>query len=130
MFSADNHISVAEDIFYERFPATLKDQGAADLYEDGAWTCRSATADILPADFTGVLMQYDPLAGSSTGDLDARMADLAGDGVTRELAFPNAVLALMDYPDLEVRDLCFRVYNQYLAELQEGVAAASTGWAS
>ena len=31
VFSADNHISVADDIFYERFPDDLKDAGAADL---------------------------------------------------------------------------------------------------
>ena len=32
----------------------------------------------------------------------------------------------MGYPDLEVRDLCFRVYNEYLAELQDRNRAAST----
>jgi hypothetical protein len=26
VFSADDHISLAQDIFYERFPAELKDQ--------------------------------------------------------------------------------------------------------
>ena len=31
VFSADNHISVADDIFYEHFPDDLKDRGAADL---------------------------------------------------------------------------------------------------
>ena len=31
VFSADNHISLADDIFYERFPDDLKDAGAADL---------------------------------------------------------------------------------------------------
>ena len=31
IFSADNHISVADDIFYERFPEDLKGAGAADL---------------------------------------------------------------------------------------------------
>ncbi|HXW33491.1 MAG TPA: amidohydrolase family protein, partial [Acidimicrobiales bacterium] len=73
----------------------------------------------LPREFAGVLSQYDPLPGSSTRDLDARMAQLEADGVTRELAFPNALLALMGYPDTEVREVCFRIYNEYLAELQE-----------
>ena len=31
IFSADNHISVADDIFYERFPEELKGAGAAHL---------------------------------------------------------------------------------------------------
>jgi predicted TIM-barrel fold metal-dependent hydrolase len=124
VFSADNHISLAEDIFYERFPASLKDRAPRVIYEDDVWTLGIGGKGVLPPAFTGVLMQYDPLPGSSTGDLDARRADLAADGVSRELAFPNALLALMGYPDLEVRDLCFRVYNEYLAELQE----RNEGW--
>jgi len=119
VFSADNHISLAEDIFYERFPANLKERAPRVWFEDGAWTIGKDGTTLLPPAFTNVLMQYDPLSGASTRDLEARMAELASDGVSRELAFPNAVLALMGYPDLEVRDLCFRIYNEYIAELQE-----------
>jgi predicted TIM-barrel fold metal-dependent hydrolase len=119
VFSADDHISLSEDIFYERFPVSLRDRAPRVWYEDGAWTLGFAGKSFLPPAFTDVLMQYDPLAGSSTADLEARLGELSADGVTRELAFPNAMLALMGYPDLEVRDLCFRVYNEYLAELQE-----------
>ncbi len=37
IFSADNHISVAEDIFYERFPPEeLKGAAPRIWYEDGA----------------------------------------------------------------------------------------------
>jgi predicted TIM-barrel fold metal-dependent hydrolase len=118
VFSADNHISLAEDIFYERFPASMQDRAPRVFYEGDAWTLGMGGRNILPPAFTNVLKQYDPLAGSSTHDLDARLAELASDGVTRELAFPNAMLGLMGYPDLEVRDLAFRVYNEYLAELQ------------
>ena len=41
------------------------------------------------------------------------------DGVDKELAFPNAILALFHYPDKELRELAFSVYNEYIAELQE-----------
>jgi predicted TIM-barrel fold metal-dependent hydrolase len=119
VFSADNHISLAEDIFYERFPASLKERAPRVRYEGDAWTLAVGGKNILPPAFTNVLKQYDPLTGSNTRDLDARMAELASDGVTRELAFANAMLGLMGYPDLEIRDLCFRVYNEYLAELQQ-----------
>ena len=37
VFSADNHISVADDIFYERFPDDLKDKAPRIWYEDGAY---------------------------------------------------------------------------------------------
>jgi predicted TIM-barrel fold metal-dependent hydrolase len=119
VFSADNHISLAEDIFFERFPASLQDKAPRVWYEDDAWTIGINGKAFLPREFTGVLMQYDPLAGSSTRDIDVRAAQLEADGVTKELAFPNALLALMGYPDVEIRELCFRIYNEYLAELQE-----------
>ena len=42
VFSADNHISLAEDIFYERFPESMKEQAPRVVCEDGAWTLVSA----------------------------------------------------------------------------------------
>jgi predicted TIM-barrel fold metal-dependent hydrolase len=61
---------------------------------------------------------YGRLPGGNSDQLDARMRDMEDDGIDRELAFPNAVLALLQYPDFEVRELCFRIYNQYVAGLQ------------
>ncbi len=127
VFSADNHISLSEDIFYERFPAALKDRAPRVWYENGAWTLGFGGKNMLPPAFGNVLMQYDPMPGSSTGNLEARRAELAADGVTRELAFPNALLGMMGYPDYEIRDLCFRVYNEYLAELQERAGGSFYG---
>src|SRR5271166_4210508 len=127
VFSADDHISLAEDIFYERFPDSLKDRAPRVWYRDDAWTLGMGDKAFLPREFTGVLTQYDPLPGSSTADLDARLRQLEADGVTRELAFPNALLALMGFPDTEVRELCFRIYNEYLAELQERSAGRFYG---
>ena len=119
VFSADNHISLSEDIFFERFPASMKDQAPRVVHDDGAWTLAVGGKTFLPREFNAVLMQYDPLDGASTNDIDARARELQSDGVHRELAFPNALLALMGWPDKEVRELCFRIYNEYLAELQE-----------
>jgi predicted TIM-barrel fold metal-dependent hydrolase len=119
VFSADDHISLAEDIFYERCPDAMKERAPRVWYQDDAWTIGSGEKAFLPREFTAVLTQYDPLVGSSTRDLEARLSQLEADGVRRELAFPNALLALMGYPDLEMREVCFRIYNEYLAELQE-----------
>ena len=118
VFSADDHISLAEDIFFERFPDSMKDQAPRVVYEDGAWTLAIGGKSFLPREFTAVLMQYDPLAGSGTNDGPARMRELESDGIHRELAFPNALLGLMGWPDKAVRELCFRIYNEYIAELQ------------
>jgi predicted TIM-barrel fold metal-dependent hydrolase len=119
VFSADNHISLAEDIFYERLPATMREHAPRIWYRDGAFELGAMDTSFLPPEFTHVLMQYDPLEGSSTADLDRRLEQLAADGVDRELAFPNAVLALLHFPDKALREACFRVYNEYIAELQE-----------
>ncbi len=119
VFSADDHISLADDIFYERLPASMRDKAPRIWYRDGAYELGAMGNSFLPDAFTQVLMQYDPLPGSSTADLDARLDQLAADGVSRELAFPNALLALLHYPDKEMREACFRVYNEYIAELQE-----------
>lgn len=119
VFSADNHISLGEDIFHDRFPEALRDRAPRVVYENDTWNLAFGDKLLLSPAFSGVLMQYDPLPGASSRDLDERMAQLEADGVTRELAFPNALLGLMGYRDLEVRELCFRIYNEHLADLQE-----------
>jgi predicted TIM-barrel fold metal-dependent hydrolase len=73
----------------------------------------------LPGDFSRVLMQYDDLAGAATNNIEARICELREDGVDKELAFPNAVLALFHYPDKQLRERVFRIYNEYMADLQE-----------
>ena len=62
---------------------------------------------------------YDPVSGSHTGDVEARLGALESEGVTKELAFPNSVLALFGWPDKEMRERCFRIYNEHIAEVQE-----------
>ena len=119
VFSADNHISVADDIFYERFPDDLKDQAPRIWYEDGAYLLGPPGRSIVVGDFSAVLMQYDDLAGAATNNIDARVRELAEDGVDKELAFPNAVLALFHYPDKDIRERIFRVYNEHIADVQE-----------
>jgi len=119
VFSADGHISLAEDIFYERFPESMKDRAPRVMNVDGGWVIGVDGKSVLVPEFIEVLTQYDPVAGSHTGDVEARLAALASEGITKELAFPNAILALFGWPDREVRELCFRVYNEYIAEFQQ-----------
>jgi predicted TIM-barrel fold metal-dependent hydrolase len=119
VFSADNHISLAEDIFYEKAPAAMKDRVPRVMNVDGGWTLAMGGQSVLPQAFLDVLTQYDPVPGSHTGDVDARLAALDSEGVTTELAFPNSVLALFGWPDKEVREVCFRIYNEHVADVQE-----------
>lgn len=119
VFSADNHISLADDIFFQKFPEELRDKAPRIWYEDGAYLVGRKGQTFLPGDFSAVLMQYDDLAGAASNNIEARIQELATDGVDKELAFPNAVLALFHFPDKELRERVFRIYNEHLAELQE-----------
>ena len=67
VFSADNHISLSEDIFYERSPDSMKDRVPRVVNQDDAWTMNVGDRPLLPPGFTGVLMQYDPLPGFEHG---------------------------------------------------------------
>jgi predicted TIM-barrel fold metal-dependent hydrolase len=127
VFSADNHISLAEDIFFERAPESMKDRVPRVINVDGGWVLGMNGESVLVKEFIEVLQQYDPLPGSHTGDIEARLAALDSEGVDRELAFPNAVLALFGWPDREVREVCFRIYNEHLAEIQERSGGRTMG---
>lgn len=118
VFSADNHISLAEDVFFEGAPDSMKDRVPRVMNVDGGWVVGMGGKTILPPAFIDVLQQYDPTPGSHTGDIDARLAALDSEGVTFELAFPNSILALFGWPDHEVREVCFRLYNEHIADVQ------------
>ena len=119
VFSADNHISLAEDIFYERFPEELKSQAPRIWYEDGAYQIGRNNTSFLPTEFSAVLMQYDDLDGAGSDNLQGRIRQLREDGMDKELAFPNSILALLHFPDKVLRERAFRTYNEYIAELQD-----------
>src|ERR1700683_145613 len=119
VFSADDHISLAVDIFYERLPAKLKEQAPRAMNVDCGWVLGLGGKSILVREFIEVLTMYDPVSGSHTGDVEARLAALESEGVTKELAFPNSVLALFGWPDKDMRERCFRIYNEHIAEVQE-----------
>ncbi len=86
---------------------------------EGGWVIGIDGKSVLVPEFIEVLTQYDPVSGSHTGDIEARLAALDSEGISKELAFPNSVLALFGWPDREVRELCFRIYNEHIAEVQE-----------
>ena len=51
-------------------------------------------------------------------NVDAHTADLAAEGVEKEIAFPQVIPWFFHHKDLVVRDWIFRGYNDYLADLQ------------
>ena len=115
--SADNHWSLTEDIFHQRFPRRLKHKAPRlKLNSDGLCEWSIEGASIFPPAISKIIQTYDALPGCV--NLAARLRDLDTEGIQKEIVFGNAIGAFYAYPDLEVRDWVFRIYNQHLAELQ------------
>lgn len=119
IFSADNHIELSEDIFFERFPDSMKDRAPRVWDNGGVPGIGVGGESFLPEAYNEVLAPFAGLPGGNSSHMEERMRDMADDGIEKELAFPNAILALLGFPDFEVRELCFRTYNQYIAEIQQ-----------
>jgi len=116
VFSADDHVSVEEDIFYNNLPEELKDRAPRLWREDGVFQIGMDGKSFLPDAFIEVVGHFENMPGCSAENVDARLADMDAEGVSKALMFPNEVLALLAYPDHEMREACFRIYNEYIAE--------------
>jgi predicted TIM-barrel fold metal-dependent hydrolase len=121
--SADNHIELTEDIFYERFPARLRDK-APRVWFDKYWR----------VGFKGEMEAYNvsgsrnPIADSIDDALirtvlndgfqsQVRYQHLDAEGIKKEIVYPQSLMAFVRYPDQEVQELMYRTYNEYIAEL-------------
>jgi predicted TIM-barrel fold metal-dependent hydrolase len=114
--SADNHWSVGDDIFYKRFPAYLKDR-APRVWTDGsgAVNWEFGGKPMLPPHFQQVLATFERMPGCIA--IEPRLRDLDKEGIQKEIVFGNAITALIAYPDVEVREWVYRIYNEHLAEM-------------
>lgn len=120
--SSDGHLNVIEDLWYERrdrAPAHVRDRLPRIAYDEpnGVW---QIVLDGKPA-FTHPVAQQVVRSVQREGsyDIPKRVAELEAEGVSKELAFPNTVSMLFAYPDLEVREWMFRLYNEFLGVLQK-----------
>src|SRR3546814_10890085 len=51
-------------------------------------------------------------------DLDVHYEQMTAEGVQKSINFPQLVILLSRYPNLEVRETAYRIYNEHLAEIQ------------
>src|SRR4051812_30742596 len=116
--SADSHWTLAEDVFWTGFPAHLKHKAPRVWFDDnGVPLLGDAQHNpLIPAPFREVLALSEGRPGA--WQVPARMRDLELEGIRTDIAFPNAVLALLVHPDLEVRELIYSVYNEHIADKQ------------
>jgi predicted TIM-barrel fold metal-dependent hydrolase len=114
--SADNHIEVTEDIFYDAFPARLRD-AAPRVWLDGYWRIGYRGAmQTYPegVDVDGALTKAVLTDGF---DLAVRKRHLEIEGIAKEIVYPQSLLAFIRHPEHEVQELIYRIYNEYLATL-------------
>jgi predicted TIM-barrel fold metal-dependent hydrolase len=121
IISADNHIGLKDDIWYEGFPEHLKDRAPRVVLEHGLWNIR-APGDTPFDQHNDVERKMFDIVESAevpgNTDLEIRMQDLAVEGYQREIAFPQLMLRFLAHPNLEEREWIFRIYNQHLAKMQ------------
>lgn len=116
--SVDNHWSIHEDIFYERFPAHLKNEAPRlHMTEDGyhLWLVKGATPmteGIMRSSAT-----YECMPGCYS--IEPRMRHLDVEGIDKEIAFPNEVPQFYGHPNLEAREWIFRIHNEHMSEMQK-----------
>jgi len=132
--SADNHYEVTEDIFYDSFPASMKEK-APRVWFDRHW--RIGFPGQLEAFGTSprVAEILERIMVPNGFDTRVRNAHLDAEGVRSEILFPQSLFGFLRHKDLEIRELMYRIYNENLAKLSienpgrsYGVAVFSNWW--
>jgi predicted TIM-barrel fold metal-dependent hydrolase len=122
LISADNHVFEPPTLWQERLPERLRDRGPR-LRREGEWLVLAIEG--MPSrklaragdhEREGGGERGSDLAGAGGADPDARLADMARDGVVAEVIYPTFGLFIDMIPDAELALACARVYNDWLAE--------------
>jgi predicted TIM-barrel fold metal-dependent hydrolase len=133
--SADNHLEIGDDVFFEKFPAHLKDK-APRVWFDRFWRIgyRGGGVQALQLGERGI----DAVSRSnlpSVADLDVRYEAMDAEGIEFEICFPQTLIAFARYPDQEVQEHMYRIYNEYTTDRLKGrggrsfpVAVFSNWW--
>jgi len=135
--SADSHWEVAGDIFYERFPAKLKDHAPRvwfdKIFKIGMPDGNGTVKDIFNDEIMKIASANTILPGAY--DLEIRMAHMDAEGIAKDINFPSFVMGFVHLSDLEVRETILRIYNEYMAERSaltggrcHGVGIVSNWW--
>jgi predicted TIM-barrel fold metal-dependent hydrolase len=132
--SADNHVEVTEDIFYQSFPERLRD-AAPRVWFDKYWHVGfKGDVEAFPVGFD-IERALSKTVMNDGFDFAVRNRHLDAEGIAKEIVYPQSMLGFVRYPDLEMQELMYRVYNGHLADLQArnpgrffGVGILSNWW--
>jgi predicted TIM-barrel fold metal-dependent hydrolase len=127
VISADSHVIEPYDLWDDRIPAAFRDKAPklvreADrdvlVCEGTSLPSVSVLAGCFRADdeqrMTG---RWDEDVPASAYDPQARLSDLAVDGVDAEVLFPTLGMNFFQLDEFDVRWALYRAYNDWLAEV-------------
>ena len=120
LVSADDHICLGgEDIWFNRVPEPMRSRVPSVWFDETqkAWITGFNGQSLYPFGSADFVSSMEGREGS--WNVDARIADLAAEGIEKEIAFPQVMPVFFLHKDLEARDWIFRGYNDYLASLQQ-----------
>jgi predicted TIM-barrel fold metal-dependent hydrolase len=121
LVSADNHVFEPITLWQERLPEHLRSRGPR-LEVDGDWFVMAIEGmpnrklSRVGGDTSEGRAKYETAARAGGADIDARLADMAADGVVAEVIYPTFGLFIDMMTDAELQLACARVYNDWLAE--------------
>jgi predicted TIM-barrel fold metal-dependent hydrolase len=117
LISADNHWEITEDIFYENFPSHLQDK-APRVWFDRFWRIGyRGEVEALPMGERTVTAIERTTGRGGDWTPGLRYADMAAEGVEEEVVFPNSLIGFARYPEFEVQEALYRVYNEHWAQM-------------
>jgi len=132
LISADSHICEPPEIWRDRLPARLKDRAPRVITLDGRPGEFFACEDIQPrsvfaAAAAGVASEDLPAraargfaaAPDSIRDAHARIAEQDRDGISAEVLYPTFADLIFGVRDVDLRQACFRAYNDFVIEHTE-----------
>jgi predicted TIM-barrel fold metal-dependent hydrolase len=116
IISADSHF-LEGDIWVDHFPEALRDTAPRMFFRDGGWH-----TTIKGKDLYSDQVAREQCGGSECvpgmSDVAARLRDLDAEGIEKELLFPQRLIALYVFGDLEYRELVFGAYNRHMARVR------------
>jgi hypothetical protein len=123
LISADNHWEITEDIFYENFPARLKEK-APRVWFDGFWRIGyRGQLEALPlGERTTRAIVRTTGVGQGDWSAERRYRDMDAEGVKEEVCFPNTLIGFARYPEPEIQEALYRIYNEHYAAILGGNA--------
>ena len=128
VISADSHVQEPPELYSERLPARFRERAPRIVERDGARYSvvdgkkprrMDIAAERVTEDDQDREFRDDPSGGR---DLDRRLVDLARDGVSAEVIYPNQSLFLYNSADIGYQFAVAQAYNDWAQELFGGRA--------